>query len=253
MKLMKLSLVVALLAVTVSAATKPAKKEKGDEKDPYGRTGMYAKLPVNGTNLVLNAEFKQGLKGWQITWPETEMYRDNHKFLKAGTDQGRPCVLIDAPGSILGNQGVRILTPFIKTEPGATYVVAVDCLQGSCGFKVHAEAFVTDPRTNPPPDPDTFPAKDGLPPLLRCYRWKFPIQRAPKNWETVSREITVPQTIEISVPKPGSGTGMDGKRADYSFKLVPPEYMAIRCVAISGGKDGHGAWTNFRIYKIKSE
>jgi hypothetical protein len=29
--------------------------------------------------------------------------------------------------------------------------------------------------------------------------------------------------------------------------------MAIRAVAISGGKEGHAAWTNFRIYKIKSE
>ena len=186
-------------------------------------------------NLIPNAEFKAAdpLQSWRISFPYEGWYADNGKYVRAAVQEGRACVVIDLPPGIAGNQGGKIESALGKAEPGATYVVTVDCMTYDFSAKLHVEAWTHDPKPTGKPDKFRIPASPGQPGLVMCYRAQLPDPPAhSKKWDTVSREFTLPETVMIA--------GEEQK----------PEYLSLKAVVYEGTMGGGKSFfTNFRLRK----
>jgi hypothetical protein len=190
------------------------------------------------TNLIPNPGFtdsKNPLLGWRTAFPYEGWYVDNVKYVKTAVMNGKSCIVIDLPPGIAGNQGGKIESAFIKTEPGATYRVEIDCMTWDFGAKLHAEAWTHDSKPVGKPDKFRVPAAEDHPALVMCYRAQVPDPPdKSRKWSTVSREFTVPETVVVA--------GEEQK----------PEYLSLKAVVYAGTMEGGKSYfTNFRLTKIK--
>ncbi len=192
-------------------------------------------------NLIPNGNFTAAdpLEGWRIDFPYEGWYVDNHKYISATGEHakaGGKCVKVELPPGIAGNQGGKIESAFVKAEPGATYRVEIDCLTHDFGAKLHAEAWVTDPKPVSKPDKMRVPAMNGHPGLAMVYRAQMPDPHGKSQaWETVSREFTLPKTVRVA------------------GKEMPPEFLSLKAVVYAGTqKGGTSYFANFRLTKVKS-
>jgi hypothetical protein len=192
------------------------------------------------TNLIPNGDFsaKDPLQGWRISFPYEEWYKKNENYVKATSEHARPgrrCVVIELPPGVAGNEGGKIESAFVKAEPGATYRVMVDCMTWNFSAKVHAEAYVPDPRPNPKPSKFVVPALNGMPALVMCYRAQLPDPPGgSKKWDTVQREFTLPKKVNVA------------------GKELEPQYLSLKAYVYAGTQNGGKSFfDNFRLYKIK--
>ena len=192
------------------------------------------------TNLIPNPEFsdpKNPLSGWRTAFPYEGWYVANVNYVKPTVINGKSCIVIDLPAGIAGNQGGKIESAFIKAEPGATYRVEVDCMSWDFSVKLHAEAWTHDPKPINKPDKFRVPATEDHPALVMCYRAQLPDPpHQSKNWNTVSREFTVPETVMVG--------GEEQK----------PELLSIKAVVYEGTPNaGKSYFTNFKLTKVNEK
>jgi len=187
------------------------------------------------TNLIPNPGFQaqQPLESWRIAFPYEGWYVANAGYVHAAAQAGRPCVLLDLPAGIAGNQGGKIESAFVPATPGATYRVEIDCMTFDLSAKLHAEAWTHDPAPTGKPDKFRVPAAADHPALVMCYRAQLPDPPGhSKKWDTVSREFTLPDTVTVA--------GEDQK----------PEYLSLKAVVYEATMSaGKSYFTNFRLYK----
>ena len=195
-------------------------------------------LPANAqTNLVPNGDFSAvpPLAHWRIDFPYAQPYIKNKSYISATSQNGRKCVQIDLPPGVAGNEGGKVESAFIKAEPGATYRVEIDCLTWDFNAKTFVEAWMTDPAPIPQPDKFRIPATADQPPRLTVYRAQIPDPKGQsKNWQTVSREFTLPKTTRVG--------GKD----------LAPEWLSLKAYTYAATPNGGKSYfANFRLYKIK--
>jgi hypothetical protein len=198
-----------------------------------------AQLP--SPNLVPNGTFAgpDPLKGWRVDFPYEGPYAKNKNYISVTSEhspKGGKCVQILLPPGVAGNEGGKIESDFIKAEPGATYRVEIDCLTFDFNTKTFVEAWVTDPKPIPQPDKFRVPASAGHPPLVMVYRAQIPdAQGHSKNWQTVSREFTLPTIRRVG--------GKD----------LPPEFLSVKAYVYAPTPNGGKSFfANFRLTKVKS-
>ena len=204
-----------------------------------GMAGLLAGRAGAQQNLIPNGDFsaKDPLKDWRIDFPHQSQYEKNASYIKPATQLGRPCVEVALPPGLAGNQGGKVESALVPAVPGATYKVAVDCLTWSFSAKVHAEAYVTDPRPNGRQGTSIFviPATNGIP--ARVMAWRAQVSDPPaggKKWATVSREFTLPATVTVA------------------GKECKPEFLVLKAVVYAATMDaGQSYFTNFRLYRVK--
>ena len=103
--------------------------------------------------------------------------------------------------------------------------------------KLHAEAWTHDPKPINKPDKFRVPATEDHPALVMCYRAQLPDPpHQSKNWNTVSREFTVPETVMVG--------GEEQK----------PELLSIKAVVYEGTPNaGKSYFTNFKLTKVNEK
>jgi len=113
--------------------------------------------------------------------------------------------------------------------------VEVDCLTWDFGAKLHAEAWVKDPRPDPKPDKFCVPAEGSRPALVQCYRAQIPDPGGGlKEWKTVGREFTVPKAAMVA-----------GKKCE-------PVFITVKAYTYAGTMSaGKCYFRNFRLKLIK--
>ena len=193
-----------------------------------------------GDNLVPNGNFTapDPLQSWRIDFPYEGWYVKNKGYISAVSEHAKPgakCVQIQLPPGVAGNEGGKIESAFIKAEPGATYRVEIDCLTWDFTAKTFVEAWVTDPKPVKGHDKFRVPAQDGHPALLMVYRAQIPDPKAhSKQWETVSREFTLPKTRTVA------GNEM------------APEFLSVKAFTYAATQNGGKSYFGgFRLFKIK--
>jgi len=190
------------------------------------------------TNLIPNPGFqaRDALQTWRVAFPYEGWYANNGNYVRAVVQEGRKCVVIELPAGIAGNQGGKIESALVKAEPGATYVVKIDCMTFDFSAKLHAEAWTHDPAPIGKPDKFRIPPSAGQPGLVMCYRAQLPDPPShSKKWDTVTREFTLPETVTVA--------GEEQK----------PEYLSLKAVAYEGTMGaGKSFFTNFTLYKTNA-
>ncbi len=198
-------------------------------------------LQADGKNLIANPTFEDRnhpLAGYRIDFPHEEWYRKNKGYVRVVNNPkgSGKCVQIDLPPGVAGNEGGKIETEFLPVVPGATYRVEVDCLTWDFTAKLHAEAWVKDPRPHPKPDKFCVPAEGSRPALVQCYRAQIPDPGGRlKEWKTVSREFTVPMAAVVA-----------GKKC-------APAWLSVKAYTYAATMDaGKCYFRNFRLFLIKT-
>jgi hypothetical protein len=202
------------------------------------------------TNLLPNGDFTDRtnpLAGWRVDFPYEPWYVKNIGYVKIAADKksktGGPCVEIDLPPGVAGNEGGKIESAFVKCEPGATYIAEVDVMTWDFGAKIHAEAWRTDPRPTDKPDKLRVPPRNGMPGLIMVYRRQF---RDPpgggKTWTTLKQEITIPKSVKVNIK--GETVGESG------WQEVPPEWMSLKIYIFAATPNGGKSYIGpVRLYK----
>jgi len=189
-------------------------------------------------NLIPNPGFtdaKNPLLGWRTDFPTEAWYVKNVEYVKPANMNGKPCIVIELPPGIAGNQGGKIESALVKAEPGATYRVEIDCMTWDFSAKLHAEAWTHDPKPDQKRNIFRIPAAEDHPALFMCYRAQFPDPPAnSKKWSTASREFTVPETVTVA--------GEEQK----------PEFISLKAVVYAATPNGGKSFfTNFRLIRVK--
>jgi hypothetical protein len=162
------------------------------------------------------------LKGFRFRYDalpnRQEQYVENHKWISHQALDGRKCVAIRAPKSVLEIQTAKVETAVVPVEPGATYKYMVDVYLDQTSCKMWAETFAVDPRPDAVREEEEakgkrtslfrFRPENGLPAMMMIHRSADsggPSE--PKTWGTWEKEATLPMEWTGTLPFTLRGDG----------------------------------------------
>ena len=182
------------------------------------------------------------LKGFRFRYDsppnQQEQYVGNHKWVKSGVVQGRKCVMIQAPASVLAIQTAKVESALVPVEPGATYRYDVDYCVDKTQTKMWAETFVVDPRPDRVREEEEskgkkvsimrFSPENGMPAIIMVHRAQAPDLPGVASWGTATKEFTIPKEWPLTLPFTIRGDGQstvfpvqsDRKDADATFEVI---------------------------------
>lgn len=188
-------------------------------------------------NLLPNGDFSDKtnpLAGWRTDFPYEPWYVKNKGYVKIAPDKkaknGGPCVVIELPPGVAGNEGGKIESAFVKIEAGATYVAEVDVMTWDFGAKIFGEAWVVDPKPEQARSKSRTAAFAGMPAMLQVYRRQFHDPAGGKAWTTLKQEITIPEKVRVNT-KGGAGAQSD-------WAQVPPEFLSLKVYIFAATPNG---------------
>ncbi len=164
-----------------------------------------------------------------------EQYVENHKWVSHQVIEGRKCVAIRAPKSVLEIQTAKVETALVPIEPGATYKYMVDVYLDQVGCKMWAETFAVDPRPDAVREEEEakgkrislfrFRPENGYPALFMVHRSADSGgPNDPKTWGTWEKEATLPAEWTATLPFTLHGDGTQEK-----FPVpVHPQHTAVK-------------------------
>jgi hypothetical protein len=168
-----------------------------------------------------------------------EQYVQNHRWISHQVLDGRKCIAIRAPKSVLETQTAKVETAAVRIEPGATYKYTVDVYLDQTNCKMWAETFAVDPRPDAVREQEEakgkrvslfrFRPENGYPALMMIHRSADSGgPNEPKKWATWEKEATIPMEWTGTLPFTIHGDGttdrfivpVDPSEKDSKYEVV---------------------------------
>ncbi len=140
-------------------------------------------------NLVRNPAFEDGMKFWQIRFPEENetKYRRNHEWVEvvANPDGPGKCVQFSIPPSVAASEGVKVVTEMVELTPGKQYEFGADVRSMAPAVKIFLEGYRRDPE-------QTVAGDNQYRGFVRCYRKVIHVHAELGTWSTEIQKLNPP-------------------------------------------------------------
>ncbi|RMD79856.1 MAG: hypothetical protein D6820_07590, partial [Lentisphaerae bacterium] len=138
-------------------------------------------------NLIENGDFRQGLKGWKVRFPEAneKKYARNHENVKVVEAPDRPgsfAVSLASYGKTAQSQGVKVVSKLYPVKRGVEYEFGADVRRDRTGTIIFVEGYRKDPEQK-------VNGHDYIAGYRRCYRATIHVHEKSTDWVHVSRKI----------------------------------------------------------------